>query len=31
MNEETITPDMRVWTIIQRYPQTFEVFHSMLS
>ena len=26
MNDEKITSDMRVWTIIQRYPQTFEVF-----
>ena len=26
MNEAVITSDMRVWEVIQRYPQTFEVF-----
>ncbi len=28
MSGEMITPEMRVWQVIQRYPQTFEVFRS---
>jgi hypothetical protein len=26
MESEPITGDMRVWTVIQRYPQTYDVF-----
>lgn len=28
MNKDPITPEMSVWTIYQRYPQTLEVFFS---
>jgi hypothetical protein len=26
MKEQDITPDMRVWEVIQEHPETFEVF-----
>lgn len=26
MNKEVISEDMRVWAVLQRYPQTIEVF-----